>query len=184
MSDSAAIEVLPAKTPFVTVKEARAKLNEVLAQAPIGGTLFGITCTSFDLSILGTPDEAGQEDWRVGVILTLPRSATMIGGWLASKGVWFSTRKVSFVIDAKSNEVTVGPAGSEGGPRHHAHKYVLLNGTFQIAHQLSTEMKQTRPFRDGTTRIWYDTTFDTTDFEHVLEVVRSELTGKKPSFWS
>lgn len=181
MSDSA-IQILPAETPFVTVKDAMEKVKAVLAKAPIGGTLLGITRTSVSQFIISTPEEEGLTAWRMGVIMTIPRRATMLCAWMASWGLPYSTRKISFVIDAHADQVTVG--SSEGGPQHRAHNYVLLNGTFQLRHHFSTEMEQSRPFRDDKTRLWYDTTFDTTDFEQILEVILSELTGKKPSFWS
>jgi len=179
MSEQVNEQVLPAETPFVTVAEAKAKLTELANQAPAGGSFLGVTITSKSLSILSTPDDLGSKEWRIGVVITIPRFANALFGQLASWGLPGSERKIQFVVKAEAEACTVGPA--EGGPRHKAHSYTVMNGAFQMKQQLSTEMERSVPFRDPTVRKWYGITYSSTKFEELLQVVRSEITGE-PAF--
>ena len=168
--------VLPAQTPFVTVSEAKAKLDTLIALATTGGKRFGITTSYVPTLVLSTPDEQGNQEWRIGVSIEVQRYATMLVGQMANWGLPGSCKRIDFVVKAKVNAVTIG--NTDGGRQHKAHSYTVLNGSFQSEHQLSTEMRSAKPFRDRTLRRWYGMVFDCTDFNKVLDVVRSEITGE------
>ena len=53
-------QVRPAETPFITASEAIAKLEELIALAPTGGTRFGIT-TSYASRQVRSHDFGNQE---------------------------------------------------------------------------------------------------------------------------
>ncbi len=175
MSEQINTAVLPAETPFITVSEARAKLLQLIGLAPNGGKRFGITTSYLCNSMLSTPDEQADKGWRIGITIEVPRYATMLFGQLASWGLPYSRKRIEFVVNAKADAFT---HRTEGGQNRKAHGYTVLNGSFQSD---SIEMKCAKPFRDSIVRRLYGIAFDHTDFDKVLDVVRSEITGQ-PAF--
>jgi hypothetical protein len=173
VNEPAPQEVLPSEKPFVTLDDAREQLNALIERAPNGGSRFGLI-TWYSSQLMISQEQTGG-GWRIGVSIGLPRSATALGGLLASWGVPFSRKRVEFVVKAVPDAVLLG---AEGGPRQKAHSYTLLNGSFQLKHHLSTEIQRARPFRDAKLRMWYDSAYDCTDFADVLKAINSELTGE------
>ena len=116
----------------------------------------------------------------------MPRYATMLFGLLASWGVRGTRKRIEFVVKAKAGsdadaESDAVSTGSDGEPRRNAHNYTVLNGSFQRQHLFSIEIQFAKPFRDPTARLLYGPSFASTDFDKVLTVVRSEITGE-PAF--
>ena len=172
--EDASRQVLPAATPFPTVDAAKELLDALVALAPAGGTFLGITATYRSSMVISTPAEEAGPSWRIGVRLDLPRFGNMVFGRLAGWGCPGSRRRISFVVKGVADAVTVGPAE---GPMHRAHLYTILNGSFQAANGLSTEIEHAVPFRAAELRVVYGTTYSSTDFEKIIAVVRSEITG-------
>ncbi len=173
MSDIIAqTDALPSDVPFVTLEEAQAAIGKVIADdAPNSGTLFGITRHFLASSRLSyhLPDGTG---WRMGVIVVVPRFATLSCAYFASWRFRWAQRRTAFVIKASPEAFEQVAAD---GIRRKVHCYTFLNGTYES----ELELQQARPFRDAEMRALYKTTFATTDFKQILTVMRSELTGQK-----
>lgn len=178
MSEQTTDQILPAESAFVTVTDAIARLSELADLAPAGGSLFGITVTHRSRSILSTPENDAGTQWRIGVTIEVPRFANLLFGQLACWGVPGSCKRIEFVVKAEADAVTIG---ADGQPKRKGHKYTVLNGSFQMKHHLSTEMEHAVPFHDPKVRMWYGSTYDSTDFAEALKVIRSEITGE-PAF--
>lgn len=153
----------PSCSKFVTVSEARAKLDELVASSI--DRHFSITIAS-----IAEEDIPASRHWRIGVSINLPRYANKLFGCLANMGLPGSRRRIEFVLKAEAEALI-----TDAGPKH---RYTVLNGSFQ---RMSMEMKTAKPFRDRELRPLYGIAFESTDFERVLAVVLSELSGQ-PAF--
>jgi hypothetical protein len=173
MSDIIAqTDALPSDVPFVTLVDAQAAIARVIADdAPKSGTRFGITRQFLTIARLSSllPDGTG---WRMGVSVVVPRFATLSCAYFASWGFKLAQRRTAFIIKASPESVE---QVSADGIRRKSHSYTFLNGTYQ----LNLELQEARRFRDAEMRAIYKSTFETGDFEKILTVLRSELTGQK-----
>ncbi len=176
MAEQTQEPILPAEKPFVTCTEAKQKIDELIALAPTGGKLLGLISFSHISTLVLS--QGGDNEWRIAVRITVPRFANGLFGMLANWGVPGSERSIQFVVAGKANACRT--ENVDGTNKRQAHSYRVLNGSVHDITDL--EIEQSVPFRDRTVRMWYKTKFDSTDFDRILEVVRSEVTGQ-PVDW-
>lgn len=168
-------EILPAESAFISVEEATKSINATAALIKSSATKFGITAGHMTKAIISTTAAQSEKAWRIGVSITVPRFKNLVFGALASWGAPGATKRIAFVLKGESNAVTVHIDGQQD---RKAHKYTVLNGTFQIRN-LSTELEKAIPFKDKTVRNQYGATFDSVDFEKILRVILSEMTDQE-----
>ncbi|MDR3613749.1 MAG: hypothetical protein P4L53_09280 [Candidatus Obscuribacterales bacterium] len=146
-------------------------LSQLIKLVPTGGSIFGLSTSYIQTSVGTTISE--DDSWRIDVTLEVPSRASLLFAWLASLGVKATTRKIQFVLRA---DQLSGTASSDGSEATHAQLYTVLNGDFP--NQLFGQGEPTpQDFRDKELRNLYGAVYATTDFEDVLKVIRSELTG-------
>lgn len=168
-------EILPAESAFITVEEATKSINATAKLIKSSATKFGITAGHLTKAIISTTPAQSEKAWRIGVSITVPRFKNLVFGALAAWGAPGATKRIEFVLKGESDAVTTHINGKQD---RKAHKYTILNGTFQ-KRNLSTEMEKTVPFKDKTLRNLYGATFDSTDFEQILRVILSEMTDQE-----
>lgn len=117
-----------------------------------------------------------DRSWSIRVELFVPRFSSPLGETLAFDGIPGSRRKVCLLLFAIENAVV---AFRQGSPWYHSHRYAISNGARSIQDVIGHRPRQ-RSFRNIAMRKAYNSSFLSYDFEEILCVIQSELTGAAP----
>lgn len=170
---------LPVRFPFVTEEAARKRITQLIS-APSAAAAQHPEPT---ISLNQFEGPQADRSWAVRVELFVPRFSSPMGKKLAIKCIPGSRRKVRLLLVAIENaEVAV----RQGSPWYHSHRYAIRNGARTVQDVIG-HWPHKKSFRNTNMRKSYDSSFLSYDFEEILCVIQSELTGTDPfddEYWT
>ena len=172
-TDEAADESFENRGAPISTGAANLSILLLMKLVPTGGSRFGFSKSYIHASVGTTVSE--DDSWRIDVTFEVPSRPSLLFAHLASWGVKAATKKIQFVLRA---DQMFGTANSGDDGAIPSQLYTVLNGDFPNQLFVREEPKP-QYFRDEELRDLYGAVYATTDFENVLKVIRSEITGEK-----
>lgn len=170
---------LPVRFPFVTEEAARKRITQLIS----GPSAAAAQHAKPTISLNQFEGPQADLSWSIRVELFVPRFSSQLGEKLAIKGIPGSRRKVCLLLTAIENAVV---AIRQGSPWYHSHRYAISNGARSVQDVIGHRPRE-RSFRNNNMRKAYGSGFLSYDFEEILCVIQSELTGADPfddEYWT
>lgn len=169
---------LPVRFPFVTEEAARMRITQLIT----GPSAVAAQQAEPTISLNQFEGPRPDRSWAFRVELFVPRFSSPLGETLAFDGIPGFRRKVCLLLMAIENAVF---SFRQGSPWYHSHRYAISNGARSVQDVIGRRPRKS--FRNIAMRKAYGSAFLSYDFEEILCVIQSELTGADPfddEYWT